>query len=144
MTLMTYLADVNVWLALTLYDHVHHSTALNWFFESSRDKIVFCRITQMGFLRLLTNRKAIRDDPVKPAAGWKLFDELRGLDRVRFLEEPLDLEKTWREAAINHSSGPNWWTDAYLAAFATAAGLTLVTFDKALAKHPGVHAHLLG
>jgi hypothetical protein len=141
---MTYLADVNVWLAWTLYDHVHHNIALNWFFESDPDGIVFCRVTQMGFLRLLTNRKAMSEVPLKAAEAWRLFDEVIALDRVGFSAEPDGLEEEWRKAAPNYPSGPNSWTDAYLGAFAKASGFTVVTFDKAFAKRPGVPARLLG
>jgi predicted nucleic acid-binding protein len=33
---------------------------------------------------------------------------------------------------MGHRCSPKLWTDAYLAAFASVAGLTLVTFDRAL------------
>jgi hypothetical protein len=141
---MTYLADVNVWLAWTLYDHIHHTAALNWFLESAPDGIVFCRVTQMGFLRLLTNPKAMSDVPLKAAEAWRLFDDVIALDRVGFSEEPAGLEEGWRKAIPSYASGPNSWTDAYLGAFAKAAGFTVVTFDKAFAKRLGVSARLLG
>jgi predicted nucleic acid-binding protein len=37
----------------------------------------------------------------------------------------------------------NWWTDTYLAAFAHAAGFTLVTFDAQLAARKNVRTLLL-
>ena len=39
---------------------------------------------------------------------------------------------------------PNLWTDAYLCAFAHAAGLTLVTFDKTIPTKEEVTCLLLG
>jgi hypothetical protein len=119
-------------------------TTFNWFLDSLGDDIVFCRITQMGFLRLLTNRNVMANDPLKPADAWKLFDELLTVDSIDFVHEPSGLEDAWRKAAKNYPSGPNSWTDAYLGAFATAAGMTVATFDKAFAKRPGVPARLLG
>lgn len=141
---MTYLADVNVWLAFILSNHVHHATTSRWFVESSHDEIAFCRVTQMGVLRLLTNQHAMIGNPLKPVDAWTTFDTLMSMRSVLFVQEPLRLEAEWRKAAMGHSHGPNWWTDAYLAAFATAAGMTIATFDKALARRPGVHVRLLG
>jgi toxin-antitoxin system PIN domain toxin len=140
---MIYLADLNFWLALLLNHHEHHAAAFKWFVESSRDKIAFCSVTQMGLLRLLTNRHVMNAKPLEPVDAWKAFDHLLTLDGVVFAQEPNGLEQEWRRGATNHSSGPNWGTDAYLAAFATAAGMTIVTFDKAFAKRRGVPARLL-
>jgi toxin-antitoxin system PIN domain toxin len=141
---MIYLADLNVWLALLLSHHVHNVAAFNWFVESSQDKVAFCRVTQMGLLRLLTNRHVMITNPLKPVDAWKAFDHLVSLDGVIFAQEPRGLEEEWRKSAEYHSPGPNWGTDAYLAAFATAAGMTVATFDKAFAKRRGVPARLIG
>jgi predicted nucleic acid-binding protein len=45
----------------------------------------------------------------------------------------MGLEERLRERTGSGSVAPKTWMDAYLAAFAEAGGLTLVTFDKALA-----------
>ena len=47
--------DINVWLAMASSAHVHHIQAKTWY-ESLRDDedLVFCRLTQLGLLRLLT------------------------------------------------------------------------------------------
>ena len=45
-----------------------------------------------------------------------------------------------RQLMRSFRSGPNAWTDAYLGAFAKAAGLTLVTMDRGFAHMPGVDA----
>jgi predicted nucleic acid-binding protein len=84
------------------------------------------------------------NNPLEPVDAWKTFDILLSMEGVFFVQEPSGLEAEWRNAAGNHSSGPNWGTDAYLAAFAAAAGMTLATFDKAFAKRRGVPARLLG
>lgn len=51
-----HLCDSNVWLALALSAHVHHSVARDWF-ESVEvpATVLFCRATQQAFLRLVTN-----------------------------------------------------------------------------------------
>ena len=53
---MTYLPDVNVWIALAADKHIHHSVARSWFTKVQDEKLAFCRITQLAFLRLLTNK----------------------------------------------------------------------------------------
>ena len=59
-TLMTYLLDVNVWIALAAERHTHHRVARRWFSNLLDEKLAFCRITQLGFLRLLTNRHVMQ------------------------------------------------------------------------------------
>ncbi|HUA98675.1 MAG TPA: hypothetical protein VMA34_10140 [Terracidiphilus sp.] len=47
--------DVNVWLALSSPDHQHFRAAWSWCTALPRQTaLVFCRITQLGLLRLLT------------------------------------------------------------------------------------------
>jgi predicted nucleic acid-binding protein len=48
-------------------------------------------------------------------------------------DEPPGLEDNWRALTMRETHGSNWWTDTYLAAFASAAAFTLVTFDVRLA-----------
>ena len=52
---MTYLPDVNVWIALAAERHTLHRAARHWFSKLQDEKLAFCRLTQLGFLRLLTN-----------------------------------------------------------------------------------------
>jgi predicted nucleic acid-binding protein len=53
-------------------------------------------------------------------------------DRVAFLAEPGSLDPNLRALSKSRRASPKLWADAYLAGFAAAAGLKLVTFDKAL------------
>jgi hypothetical protein len=140
---MNYLADVNVWVALAVVGHVHHSLALAWFEESQTDHILFSRITQMGLLRLLTNHKVMGANVLTAANAWRVYASLRDDDRVQYAEEPPHLEDSWREAAMHLGAGPNFWTDAYLAAFAEAGEYTIVTFDRGFRRHRRVDVRLL-
>ena len=73
-----------------------------------------------------------------PQEAWAAYDTLRRGLAIRFAPEPAGIEDIWRELAPDRARGPNYWTDAYLTAFGRAAGLTLVTFDRALAgESPG-------
>ena len=49
--------------------------------------------------------------------------------------EPPGIERVWREATRQPLSGPNSWTDVYLAAFAVAAEYTVVSFDQGFKRH---------
>jgi predicted nucleic acid-binding protein len=60
---MTYLPDVNVWIALAAERHIHHLPARQWFNAIGDERLAFCRITQLGFLRLLTNKHVMRETP---------------------------------------------------------------------------------
>ncbi|HYK59686.1 MAG TPA: TA system VapC family ribonuclease toxin [Bryobacteraceae bacterium] len=140
---MTFLADVNFWLALEIDDHVHHATAMSWTEEAPEDDLALCRVTQKGFLRLLTNPHVMKGEPFTAPEAWRSYDTLRSNRRVRFAEEPLGLEPSWRNLTRHPGTGPNFWTDAYLTAFAEAAGFLVLTFDRNLAKRAGEHARLL-
>jgi toxin-antitoxin system PIN domain toxin len=129
---MTCLPDVNVWIALAVGEHIHNPSAREWL-DSVDDEVFFCRVTQMGLLRLLTNRQALGSDAFSSARAWFAFDSFLKDSRISQLEEPAALDHYWRAWTTLEQRGSNWWTDAYLAAFAATAGCTLVTFDVQLA-----------
>jgi len=138
----TYLLDVNVWLALASQKHVHSPIALAWFEELGAGQAVFCRVTQMSLLRLITNPHVMQGEEVSQAKAWEVYDELRRDFRSRYLAEPAGLEPAWRKRAQPGEPSRYGWTDAYLLAFAEAQSLELVTFDRALiaSKSPQVVA----
>jgi toxin-antitoxin system PIN domain toxin len=140
---MTCLPDVNVWIALTVAEHVHHGPAKQWFESHEHEQIAFCRVTQMGFLRLLTNPR-VMGEALTPERAWNVLDAVCRDDRIFFSAEPPGLEAIFRESTRRRQGGVNFWTDAYLSAFASAAGFTLVTFDAGYARHKGVRVQLLG
>ena len=118
---MTYLPDVNVWCALAIGGHVHQEAALRWMQGiAPEDSVVFCRVTQHGLLRLLTNAKAMGPNVLFPEDAWAKYDALRAIVHARFLSEPPEIEAAWRTATRAKYGGQNYWTDAYLAAFAVS------------------------
>ncbi len=127
---MIYLPDVNVWVALTSNRHVHHALANKWLQSSENDQIAFCRITELGFLRLLTNSHVMGKDVLSPAKAWRVYDEWRTDNRVVLLPEHWDFSDRWRQLGDQVAGGPNAWTDAYLAAFAAHANATIVSLDR--------------
>lgn len=69
--------------------------------------------------------------------AWNLWDRIWADDRVVFLPEPEAIEKEFRLQSRLPSRSPKVWADAYLLAFASIAGLKLVTFDQALKSRRG-------
>ena len=141
---MTYLPDVNLWIALTFAEHVSHEVAMEWVALAKSDTIALCRVTQMGFLRLLTNSRVMGGDVFTAERAWRLLDRIRDDDRVVFISEPSGLEHIWRTMTGYHKEGANFWTDTYLAALAGATGHTLVTFDRGFGKYKNISLRILG
>ncbi len=110
---MIFLPDVNIWIALTSNRHVHHSPANEWLQGVDSGQIAFCRISEMGFLRLLTNPHVMGKDALSPAEAWRVYDEWRADDRVIFLPERPGFSEEWRRLGEQIAGGPNVWTDAY-------------------------------
>jgi uncharacterized protein len=71
------------------------------------------------------------DDVLHPPAAWAVYDRWLEDDRVNFIEEPPGLERRFRALTRLRQAAPRTWADAYLAAFADASQVTLVTFDRA-------------
>jgi uncharacterized protein len=127
--------DINVWIALTIERHVHHIRATRWF-ESigGLGRLFFCRFTQLGLLRLLTLEAVMGQNKVMAQAeAWKTYDRWLQDERIGFLDEPAEIEPPFRALTQSGQAAPKDWADSYLAAFAMAAQLTLVTFDRGIA-----------
>ena len=126
--------DVNVWVALNHQIHSHHKAALRWFEAvDPHSTLVFCRQTQMGLFRLLSTETVMGDETLTQRQCWELYRQWTGHGKAKLRMEPAGLEELFQSRTMTQTSSPKEWTDAYLAAFADAAGLQLVTFDKALA-----------
>lgn len=126
----SYLADINFWVALILDSHNGHAKAQAFFETLSRDQLWFCRFTQIGFLRLLTNRSVMGLQVLTQQKAWQLYDRLCGDERIQYLAEPLALDRRFRRLTQGRLPAHKAWSDAYLAAIAGEAGLALATFDR--------------
>jgi hypothetical protein len=105
------------------------------------NRIVFCRITQLGFLRLITTPAAMDGKPLTMTEAWGVHDRLFEDDRVGFVTEPAEVEIRFRKYTAHRTASPKLWADAWLLAFAQVADGTLITFDRALAAR-GAHCLL--
>jgi toxin-antitoxin system PIN domain toxin len=137
------LVDAGVWLAAVWGRHAHYPVASEWF-NRQVDDMVFCRVTQTGLLRLLSNPAIMGGDAVDRSQAWRLFDELWSDERVLWAEEPDGLEPVWRAISARDDKSHKLWTDDYLAAFAQVGDLTLTTLDRKLpVRYPSVRVESL-
>ena len=92
----------------------------------------FCRATQQGFLRVASGAAFQRSCNI---VGLTNRDALAALGQimaspsVSYREEPPGLVDLWHRLAGLPTASPKVWMDAYLAAFAIAGGMTMVTLD---------------
>jgi hypothetical protein len=137
------LVDVGVWLAAVWGRHVHQPVAAEWFGRET-DDIAFCRFTQMGLLRLLSNPAIMGDDAIDRSHAWRAYDQLWADERVLWADEPVELDAVWRAISARDDKSHKLWTDDYLAAFAQASDATLITLDRKVpARYPSVRIELL-
>ena len=139
----TYLLDVNVLLALVAARHQHHDKVAAFAEEAEEGQLAICRVTQMGLLRLLTNKLVLAEDTLNAKQAWAINEALLQDPRFKFLDEPRDLDRKWRELSELRGWGRSRWTDAYLIAFAALREVKLATFDAGLLKRANGTGHLI-
>ena len=132
---MKRLLDINMWIALTLETHPQHKSARQWYEKELllHWELVFCRPTEMGFLRLITQEKVMNRCSAAAMTNSEAVKFLANVydDRVvSRADEPPATRALWLELADHFQAAPNLWMDAYLAAFAIALDAQMVTFDR--------------
>jgi toxin-antitoxin system PIN domain toxin len=140
------LADVNLWLATLVEEHDHHSLAVDWWRDealSSGARVAFCRITQLGLLRLVTNETVMGKKKRSIDQAWQDYEQLLSQEPIIYVDEPEGVESLMKDLCAMVESSRNFWTDAYLSAFAIAIGFSFATFDKGFRRFPGLELTLL-
>ena len=143
MRIQVFIPDINVWLAMAFEAHAHHKAARSWFESVPENSCFFCRYTQSGFLRLATNPALFRNESLTNANAWACYDALIEDYRIGFIGEPLGLGHLWRRFAMKETYSPKIWNDAYLAAFALAGSMGVVTFDESFGSYDGLISTIL-
>lgn len=128
------LPDINVWVALASDRHIHHAVAADWFATTREAGAAFCRITQMGFLRLLTNSRVMGDDVLSQRQAWSVYEQFARDQRVVFALEPPAIEPVWKKLTQTAFRAAGRWTDAYIAALALLHNFEVVSFDQGFRK----------
>jgi hypothetical protein len=137
------LPDVNVWVALASDRHVYHGLARDWFTARRESATAFCRVTQMGFLRLLTNPRVMGDDVLNQRQAWDVYEKLARDPRVVFALEPRDIEAVWKRLTQSAFAATGLWTDAYIAALALLRNFQVISFDRGFKNIAGLDSTIL-
>jgi predicted nucleic acid-binding protein len=131
----SFFPDLNVWLALSVAGHSHSGDAWSWANLLPREtRLIFCRYTQIGLLRLLTNQAVMGEQTLTLRKAWSVYDRWLADPRVDFYPEPRDADAEFRRVTEPFGTKPasKWIGDSWLLASSNGLQSTLVTFDKAL------------
>ena len=137
------LPDVNFWLGYSVADHVHHERAKAYWHDVSAERVAFCRITALGFLRLSTNANVMAGAPLSVAEAWRAYVALRRAPEIELAAEPADCEAAIERIVLGAVLPARMWTDAYLAAFAISGKMRLISFDADFGRFDGLDFLLL-
>jgi uncharacterized protein len=131
--------DVNLWIALVYRAHRQHPSAATWFGGLKQDSPYFCRLSQISFLRLLSHPEVMQQEVKSQREAWRIYDRLLDDERISFHSEsdPEHVNLILRRLTSGRGRSSKQWQDAYLAAFAEMAGLTIVTFDRSMRQMAG-------
>ena len=108
------------------------------------DQLAFCRVTSLALLRLLTNAHVMGEAMLAGPEAWRALETWYDSPRVVSLAEPAGLDEVFGRWAGDLDIRGGHWTDAYLAAFASASGCRLVTFDGNFGRFTGLSWLRLG
>lgn len=123
-----WLLDVNVLLGWLWPGHETHKAASIWMGNHRQEPWATCPITEMGFLRIVTNRSFSPIAPRWAEAAQTLGKHTEGNTLHRFWHDSLSLAEVDRQFG-SRIRRPNQITDAYLLALALHNDGRLVTFD---------------
>jgi uncharacterized protein len=120
---VTVLLDANVFIALLVDDHVHHTAAENWL-AGMPGNFATCPITQGSLLRLLLR------EGQSAATARAVLSEATANPRHEFWPDAVAYTDVPTAGIVGHRQV----TDAYLAQLARSREARLATFDNAMAK----------
>jgi toxin-antitoxin system PIN domain toxin len=126
----TALLDLNILTALLWPTHEHHEAAHRWFGARANARWATCPLTQLGFVRIVSN-PAFSRDALTPAEAIALLAENLRHPAHEFWTESLQVPAAIRgmEPGLH---GYRQLTDAYLLAVAGRRKGVLATFDRGL------------
>jgi len=123
------LLDVNALVALAWDSHVHHAAIRAWFADEPPGGWATCPVTESGFVRVSSNRRAL-PHALSVQAARDVLAAMRLAPGHRFLPDDVSIT----DADVPPMSGHRQVTDAHLLTLARRHGTRLVTFDAGLAE----------
>ena len=133
------LLDVNALVALAWPNHQFHTEILTRLEQQPVPRWATCALTQLGFVRLSSNPKAVEVRKT-PAEVVDLLAELTRDERHVYLGTLPTLPRVAQ--AFRKILGHQQVTDAYLLAVAEAHDATLLTFDQRVVPRGKTHPHV--
>lgn len=124
------LLDLNILTALLWPAHEHHEAAHRWFAARGGAQWATCSLTQLGFVRIVSNPVFSRDALSPVEALGLLADNLTHASH-EFWTEALQLPSAVK-AMESSIQGYRQLTDAYLLALAHRRKGVLASFDRGL------------
>ena len=128
MSKVKYLADVNVLIALTDEEHIHHERVTRWFDTSGHHDWGVCAFSEAGFIRVVSNPKAGSRSVGEATELLARLSYYAGYSFWPISEGWESLVAPFIERVFGHQQ----ITDAYLLGLAVKEGGVLVTMDKAI------------
>jgi uncharacterized protein len=124
------LLDINILTALLWPAHEHHDVAHRWFGRRAEAPWATCPLTQLGFVRIVSN-PAFSRDALSPPEALALLGENLAHPAHEFWPDSLQVPQAVKgmEARLQ---GHKQLTDVYLLAQAHRRKGVMATFDRGL------------
>lgn len=129
---MTNLLDVNVLVAMAWPTHEAHGKVLNWLREHAREGWATCPVTQIAFVRLLSNPQ-FSPDALRPEEALTLLEANLAHPAHRFWPDAISFAEAIRSFE-GKLQGHRQVTDAYLLGLTLHHKGRLVTLDRGIAQ----------
>lgn len=141
---MQCIADANVLFPLIYEDHAQHFAARQWWETRGDSEIGLCLPVRMALLRLLSNRKVVGHNVLRPERAWQHVQALSDDPRMVIADRvPATHAGFWLRNVRGREPSPDIWTDAWLAALAQSLDCEMVTFDRGFRAFKGLKLQLL-
>jgi uncharacterized protein len=124
------LLDINILTALLWPAHEHHEVAHRWFADRVDARWATCSLTQLGFVRIVSN-PAFSRDALSPVEALALLGENLVHPGHELWSDSLEVPTAVKEME-SRLQGYKQLTDAYLLALAHRRKGVLATFDRGL------------
>ncbi|HKV64113.1 MAG TPA: TA system VapC family ribonuclease toxin [Candidatus Acidoferrum sp.] len=125
-----FLLDVNVLIAMAWPTHSSHERVQEWLVRHAREGWATCPLTQIGFVRILSN-PAFSPNALTPAHALALLQANLGHPAHRFWPDELSFLQAlepFQPRLVGHQQ----MTDAYLLGLAMHKKSKLATMDRAV------------
>jgi uncharacterized protein len=126
----TALLDVNLLIALLWPAHEHHEAAHRWFGARRSKRWATCPLTQLAFVRIVSN-PSFSTDAITPEEAVALLEKNLQDQRHEFRPDDLGVVKALAGFTAR-IYGHRQVTDAYLLALASTRGDILASFDSGI------------